>query len=328
VSTALVPTETDLFFRQPITLADYAPRFLGWLKLARGRSDNTLHNYGLDLRSFLGFCDLAGLERPSEMTFRHIEAFAAHLQRRRRLQPTTINRHVHCLRTFFTYLCREGAATHNPAAEVFSLKTPQRLPKYLSLAEQERVLAALARDTSLPGRRDHALVATALLAGLRCRKLTTLRVDGVDLSGRTLRVIGKGDKEREVPIVRQLHAILASYLRDVRPHMAQPRSPWLFVQRATIGGKGARRVRAGLPLDPRSGFCIIRGAVSPIVGRPVAPHMLRHSFASRLRERGADLALIRELLGHADIRTTTIYAHITNAKRREELGRLMGEGSA
>jgi site-specific recombinase XerD len=218
-----------------------------------------------------------------------------------------------------------------------------------------------------------ALVATALLTGLRCAELAALQVQHVDLDGGRLRVVnGKGGKDRELPLIPRLEGILRDYLEKVRPELVdrpigalqrrrkdgtwrlveyvngrhvgrnlETRSreeaehrraalipvpsapPFVFVNAHT---RGAQRVRrTGQALLTKTIFALVRRAVAPIVGRPVAPHMLRHSFASHLRENGADLQLIQEALGHANINTTTMYAHISTNKRRQDLARLLAE---
>jgi len=353
------------------TLGELVPGFLQWFAFVRRRSPHTVYNYGKDLQSFLRFCEQAELVMPAAVTFRHVEFYLGWLQTARGLKPRSANRHLHALRTFWTYLIREGLATGNPAAECFMLPERKVLPGYLSVPEQERVLAALAADLSLLGRRDYALVATALLTGLRCSELAVLQVAHVDLEAGRLRVVnGKGGKDRELPLIPRLVAILRGYLDDVRPALINrpvgqlvretPHGPWALVQavkgRSVYRGlhtrdraeaerlraeliplpapppfvfvnacatNGYRARRAGLALSPKTIFALVRRAVAPIIGRPVHPHMLRHSFASRLRENGADLQLIQEALGHANINTTTMYAHLTTNRRRQELARLL-----
>jgi integrase/recombinase XerD len=202
------------------------------------------------------------------------------------------------------------------------LKTPKRLPKYITIPDQDRVLAELAKDRTPYGIRDRAIVATMFLAGPRVSEVATLRMEQVDLAARTLRFIGKGDKERELPIVPRLAKTLDEYVRDARPALLRGRDlPWFFVP---LGKNRGSRNKHTDELLTRSLFMMIRLKLGPLVGDKVHPHMLRHSFASRLRENGADLQLIQEALGHECLSTTTIYAHITTSKRRQELARLLG----
>lgn len=323
------------------SLAALAPRFLMWFRLIRRRSENTLRAYQLDLERFLSFADRAGLATPGQVTFRELEMYLGWLQHEHHVRPTTANRHLHCLRSFWRYLVREGLAATNPAADVFMLKTAKRLPKFLTIPEQERALAVLSRDTTLRGQRDRALIATGLFCGLRVAELAALKVSDIDLEAGTLRVVGKGDKEREVPIVPRLGTILRAYLGTTRPALltrpigrraarrvlagqgrAEPlEGPYVFINASPTNSNRLRRGREALVT--RSLFWTIRNKLSVIVGRPVSPHVLRHSFAARLRTNGADLQLIQEALGHANITTTTIYAHISTAKRKAEITRFL-----
>jgi site-specific recombinase XerD len=260
-----------------------------------------------------------------------VEAYLVWLRQARQASPQTANRHLHALRTFFHYLRREGIVGVNPAADAFMLKSDRRLPHYLRIPEQEALFDILIRDHSPMGQRDLGIVGVMLLAGLRVSEVCHLRVADVDLEGERLRVIrGKGGKDRELPIVPRLGGFLAAYLSDGRAQLeAQPisrrpapPSPWFFVR---ASGRGAYRLtHAGKPLLARSVYNVIRVKMEPHVGRRLHPHMLRHSFASRLRENGADLQLIQEALGHSRIETTTIYTHITTAKRIDELTKYLG----
>lgn len=307
-----------------LTLAAAVRPFLQWLFVVRAYSVNTVKSYGYDCQAFLDFAAETGLTFPREVDFRGIETFMGVL-RARGAKETTVNRHVSTLRTFFRFLRREGIVAVNPGDDVYLLREPERLPDYLTVPEQERLFAVLAQRTDLTGRRDDALIATALLAGLRCGELAGLRVEDVNLDGGTLRVIGKRNKQREIPVVPRLAVILTSYLETVRPKLLDGQaSPFMFVN-ANYRKRGWRRKRAGLPLGSRSIFHLVRRVVSPIVKRPIHPHALRHSFASRLRYHGADLKLIQEALGHAQLSTTAIYAHLPTAARRQEMARLFGD---
>jgi site-specific recombinase XerD len=348
-------------------MAEYAPVFLKWLSFVRQRRENTVRGYSEDLKTFFGFCEQAGLSKPDDVNFRHLEFFLGWLQKERGLKATSANRHIHALRTFWFWMVREEITAKNPAAQVFLLRTQKRLPNYLNLAEQEKTLATLATRSDLVGRRDYALVATGLLTGLRCSELANLELAHLDLDAGVVRVVnGKGMKDRELPVIPRLEAILRSYLEEVRSplvgrpmgsfylardgrptglkyyvdgvkhyqnlrgHSADeaakiraalappaPASPYVFVNASPV--QSHRVKRAGLPLVSRLVLRIVREVVGPIVGRKVYTHMLRHSFASRLRENGADLQDIQEALGHAAITTTTMYAHISTRRRREKL---------
>jgi site-specific recombinase XerD len=364
----LVPPGSGVLAQRDRTLAEYAPVFLKWLGFVRRRRENTVRSYGEDLKTFLGFCEQAELSKPDDVSFRHLEFYLGWLQKERGVKATTANRHVHALRTFWKWMVREELAMRNPAADVFLLPTQKKLPRYLTIPEQEKLLAALAQDASLLGVRDYTLVATGLLTGLRCSELSNLQLGHLDLDAGVLRVIeGKGLKDRELPVVPRLEAILRPYLEGTRPALLAltgvsidaPESGqrrWWSLRATRPDGTRVRIARAAsreaaealraarqgplaanpyvfvrghqgwlgkhgmAPVGPKTIFYTIRRLVAEILDRPGAhPHMLRHSFASRLRENGADLQDIQEALGHAVITTTTMYAHLTTRRQREKL---------
>jgi integrase/recombinase XerD len=325
------------------TLRTLAPRFLQWFRFVRERSHNTILGYTFDLKMFVDFAEAQGLVTPDAVRVQHLEAFTAWLRQERKLAASSVNRHIHALRTFWRWMQREEIVTRNPAADVALLKAPRRLPVYLSIAEQERLLGVLAlpfpprHKSRYPSdlkwtrtwRRDHALIATALFCGLRVGELSTLRAADVDLDAGVLRIVGKGDKERECVIISRLAAILRDYITTTRPIlMARRPSDFLFI--ATMKGAVLRgpHWRLDRPIPPRNLYMIISRRVEAILKRPCHPHMLRHSFASRLRENNAGIELIQEALGHADIRTTMIYSHLSTSKRKADIARyLEGESS-
>jgi len=288
------------------TLADLVPAFLKWFQFVCRRSDNTVRAYADDFKAFLGFCAAAKLERPEQVTFRHIEFYLGWLQKERGVKPQSANRHLHALRSLYRYLVREEIVTTNPAADCFMLPTRKKLPGYLTVPEQEKCLAALAEDRPFLGRRDYALVATGLFTGLRSAELAALELAHVNLEAGRLRVVnGKGSKDRELLVVPRLAAILREYLAEIRPALVgrplirvPAAVPFVFVNAHPTGSHRLRR--AGQALHGRSIWHLIHRAVVPVIGRPVHPHMLRHSFASRLRENGAGLQVIQEALGHAN----------------------------
>lgn len=369
----LVPPSGALLAQRGRALADYVPVFLQWFTFVRQRSQNTVLSYGENLKRFLAFCDRATLVRPEDVDFRHIEFYLGWLQQECGLKPRSANHHVHCLRSFWRWMVREGIATTNAAAEVFLLPEVQPLPRYLHIPVQEQWLTILEKNHALVGVRNYALVATALLTGLRNSELSNLQVKHLDLDGGTLRVIeGKGKRDRELPIIPRLEIVLRDYLIRVRPRLlAHPgitidkpnpkrRSYRWYVRQRQPDGKmvtlavattaqeaheARGRVapppadnpyvfvradrwihRRGIePLGPRSIFMTIRRLAKATLGiDDVSPHMLRHSFAARLRENGADLQDIQEALGHASIRTTTIYTKLATRKQRERLAEYLG----
>jgi integrase/recombinase XerD len=215
---------------------------------------------------------------------------------------------------------REEITTRNPAERAFLLKAPKRLPQSLSVPQQDRLLAALAQDHTLAGIRDYALHAMLILTGLRCSEIANLRLTSVDLEAGELRVIGKGDKERAVPVADVLRDILHHYLNDARPKLlCGHASAYLFVRVHTWGRKCE-----GQPLGSKAIFYIVRKTLKRVLDLDKGhPHALRHSFASRVREHGGTLQDLQEAMGHANIATTARYAHLVSASQRARMSALI-----
>ena len=307
--------------RSGVTLREQIGPFCGWLAAIRGRRENTVRAYYHDLSGFATFAEAAGVVQPGHVTFQMLEMFFAQRQHREGKKATTVNRARYALGAFFKFLRRQGLVATNPVDDTYALPKPQRIPKYLTIAQQERVLAAFAARPSLAGRRDYAMIATALLCGLRVSELVTVQLTDLDLEAGTLTVIGKGNKQRECAVVPRLREILGAYLAQTRPALVgrQYGSPYLF----TRASRRTKRGRSPDPLLTRSIWYTLDRQISPIVGQRVHPHMLRHSFASRLRENGAPLELIQEALGHANIATTLVYAHLSTGRQRADIAKFL-----
>ena len=222
------------------------------------------------------------------------------------LAATTIARRAAAIRSFFRHQNLLGARADNPAAELDLPRRTRRLPRTLSPGEAERLIDA-AQGTTPRAHRDHALVELLYGAGLRVSEAVGLERGGVDLDERFVRVLGKGGKERVVPIGRQAADALRRYLAHGRPHLDRRHRPELF-----LNAKGGPLTRAGA-------FLILRRLAGKAGLDPerVHPHLLRHSFATHLLEGGADLRSVQELLGHADLATTELYTHVSDRRRRE-----------
>ena len=224
----------------------------------------------------------------------------------RGLAPATISRRISAARAFFAHQVLLGARTDNPAAELDSPRRRPKLPRTLSPREAERLIEAAA-GTTPRSLRDAALVELLYGAGLRVSEAVGLDRAGVDLDDRLVRCIGKGNKERIVPIGRSAAEALRRYLAKGRPHLDRRLRPELF-----LNAKGGPLTRAGA-------FLILRRLAEKagLEADRVHPHLLRHSFATHLLEGGADLRSVQEMLGHADLATTQIYTHVSDRRRRE-----------
>jgi integrase/recombinase XerD len=226
--------------------------------------------------------------------------------RARGLAPATIARRLSAARSFFANQVLLGARPDNPAAEIEPPRRQRKLPRTLSPREAERLIEAAAGITPR-ALRDSALVELLYGAGLRVSEAVGLERAGVDLDERIVRCIGKGNKERIVPIGRSAAEALRRYLSRGRPYLDRRYRPELF-----LNAKGGPLTRAGA-------FLILRKVAEKAGLEPgrVHPHLLRHSFATHLLEGGADLRSVQEMLGHADLSTTEVYLHVTDKRRRE-----------
>ena len=222
------------------------------------------------------------------------------------LAASTIARRIAAVRSYFRHQLLLGSRADNPAAEVETPRRMRKLPRTLSPAESERLIEA-ANGTTPRALRDRALVELMYGAGLRVSETVGLARTSVDLDARIVRVLGKGDKERIVPLGRPAAEAVRRYLALGRPHLDRRHRPDLF-----LNARGGALTRAGA-------FLILRKLADKAGLEPerVHPHLLRHSFATHLLEGGADLRSVQEMLGHADLSTTERYTHVSDRRRRE-----------
>ena len=274
----------------------------GFLALASARlAPRTVEAYRRDLTHL---SDWLG-RSPADASAEDLAAYVAQL-RADGLAPTTIARRLAAVRSFFRHEVLLGARTDNPAANVELPKRRRTLPRTLSPAEVERLLDAAA-GTTPRHLRDRALGELLYGAGLRVSEAVALDRQSVDLEGRLVRCLGKGSKERVVPIGREAADALRRYLARGRPHLDRRHRQELF-----LNARGGPLTRAGA-------FLILRRLAGKAGLEPerIHPHLLRHSFATHLLEGGADLRAVQEMLGHADLATTELYTHVSDRRRRE-----------
>lgn len=302
--------------------------FLEHLLLNENASQHTVRAYESDLTQFIAFVARAAGRRRSDLTpddFTHvnIRAFLGELQKRG-ISRASAARKLAAIRTFARYLRREGVLEGDPSALVGTPKREQRLPAHLGEAEMARLLEM--PDTSHPlGRRDRAILELFYASGLRLSELVGLDTEDVNLSSRVVRVMGKGRKERLVPFNRSTEAALRAWLKDWESYAAQGLSA--RPSRAALRRDAPRRRQSGHPLflnyaggrlSTRSVDRLVRKYVAACNTRfGISPHALRHSFATHLLQRGADLRAIQELLGHARLSTTQRYTHVNAAQLME-----------
>ena len=279
--------------------------FLTHVKVEKGLSVNTVAAYQRDLAKFNAFVQKRKLSLES-VTRDDLVDFLAGLYREK-LESRTVARHLVTLRNFFRFAQIQELITADPALNLESPKIRRTLPGYLRLEEVDRLLAQPDDKTAL-GLRDRAMLEVLYSTGLRVSELIGLRVTDLDAKVGCIRCIGKGDKERIVPAGRKALGMVEKYLRDARPKLLGKgiTSRALFVNRS---GNSLSRV----------GVWKILSAYGRRAGLRVAltPHMLRHSFATHLLERGADLRSVQLMLGHADISTTQIYTHVVEERLKQ-----------
>ena len=288
----------------PLAPAPLVDAWLDHLRVERRRSPLTLDSYARDLEQLRRFA--AGRSCPVEALDRHaLEAFVRELMGRG-LSPRSVARVVSSTRGFFRYLVVRRQLEINPAEDLQPPRAWAALPSYLSVEEVDRLLQL--PDVATPrGLRDRAFIELLYATGLRVSELVALGASSLNLEGGYLTTRGKGAKERLVPIGDEAVSWVARYLREGRPRLLRGRtSPRLFVN--ARGGTGLSRLGV---------WKILKGyGKTAGLSRRLSPHVLRHSFATHLLERGADLRAIQMMLGHSDLSTTQIYTHVLEARLR------------
>jgi integrase/recombinase XerD len=284
-------------------LAALVDAFLDHLKVERALSPRTIAAYATDIAAFAATAEEAGAAadaiRPDLVTEHLVRLSKRGISRRSQARALS------ALRTMFRYLREQKLLAADPTEDVSAPKMTRTLPVVLAVPEVERLLAAPPLSTPR-GFRDAAMLHTMYAAGLRVSELVGLKLADVDLEAGFLAVTGKGEKRRLVPLGEWAIAFIRRYLEIVRPLWARPGEPAMFLTHW-------RR-----PMT-RQGFWLIvkRYARAAGIAKPLSPHKLRHSFASHLLDRGADLRSVQAMLGHVDISTTQIYTHVSTARIAE-----------
>jgi integrase/recombinase XerD len=279
-------------------------RYLTWLAAERRLSPHTLAAYGRDCAALVQFLERQGVTDPAAVLAGHIGNFLA-AEQRRGLSARSRARALAAVRGLFAFLVREGMLANDPSRELRRPRLGRRLPESLGREAVGKLLTPAGADVLV--QRDVAMIELIYAAGLRVSEVISLAVSQVKLEAGYLTVVGKGRKERAVPIGRLARERLLDYLKEVRPAILGRRlSRFLFV------------TRTGQPMT-RQGFWrrLRRRALQAEVREHLSPHTLRHAFATHLVEGGADLRAVQLMLGHADIATTEIYTHVARERLRE-----------
>jgi integrase/recombinase XerD len=278
--------------------------FLSYLRVEKGVSSNTLDAYRRDIEKFSAFAATRRLALES-IQRDDVVAFLRYLYARK-LDSRSVARHLVTLRHFFRFSLAEGVIKEDPAETVESPRFRSSLPMFLTVEEVERLIAQPDAE-SIVGLRDRAMLEVMYSAGLRVTELCKLALSDVRIDRGYVRCIGKGNKERLVPVGRRALEIVRQYLAKSRPKLARKNSP------------------DRLFLNKRGGPCSRHGFWKTVseagrkagIKKKLKPHMLRHSFATHLLDRGADLRAVQMMLGHADIATTQIYTHIVEERLKQ-----------
>ncbi|MEA3328140.1 MAG: tyrosine recombinase XerC [Candidatus Omnitrophota bacterium] len=275
----------------------YINKFIAYLEIEQNVSSHTVTNYLLDLKDLESFLNGQSFEQVDRLTLRR---FLAHLKKEG-YAKSSVARKISALRSFFKFLCRDGYLADNPASSLMTPKLDKKLPVFLDLDEVLKLLQAPSEDT-LVGLRDRAILETLYSSGIRVNELVSMNIKDVDFIGGVIKVYGKGKKERITPLGDKA-------LRSVRDYLSRRRLICRISNRALFLNRTNQRI------SPRSIRSLLDKYIDQLaMKKGASPHSLRHSFATHLLDRGADLRSVQELLGHSNLSTTQIYTHLTTER--------------
>lgn len=276
---------------------------MGYLAFERGSSSHTVEAYGRDLERYVKALEEKGVTEPDDVTRPLIEEHLEHLAEEG-YAPSSVERALSAIKSFHRFMLQEEISSVSPAAALPLPKKAERLPDVLSVRQALALLDQPFPKTAT-GQRDRAIIEVLYGCGLRVSELTGLDVGAVSLEDEVVRVIGKGSKERLVPLMGSAHKALAEYLSDWRGELVSSRS----------GAAVFLNVRGGR-ISRQSVFAIVERAGRVVGIDGLHPHTLRHSFATHMLQGGADIRIVQELLGHSSIQTTQLYTHLDRSHLR------------
>jgi len=278
----------------------YIDKFINYLKIEKNASGHTIINYSIDLRDFAAFLGEAGIE---SVNYLFLRKYLAHMKTKN-YSKRTVARKLATLRSFFKFLYREGYIKTNPSSGIYTPKLDKKLPIFLDTNEVSKLIEA-PDEKDLTGLRDRAVMETLYSTGMRVGELVHMSLNDIDFIGGVIKVFGKGKKERLAPIGDKA-------LRSIRAYLGKRGPARLTDKKAVFLNKDGGR------LTDRSVRRIIEKYIKRVSLREgISPHTLRHSFATHLLDRGADLRSVQELLGHMNLSTTQIYTHVTMQRLKE-----------
>ncbi len=276
----------------------YIKEFLKYIVHQKGYSSYTQKSYCIDLKQFLSFLNLTN---KTEITKESFSEYMYELYHKK-YSPASIERKIACFCSFSKFLLKRGYIKYNPFLNVKYPKKPEKLPNFLTEQEVEKILSSINTDNFI-GIRDRTILELLYSSGFRCGELTQLRINDINIANETVKIKGKGGKERIVPVGSYALKFLLDYLNE-RARFSK--SPFLFINK-----KGAR-------ISDRQVERLVKkyGKKAGII-KNITPHTFRHTFATHLLDRGADLRFVQELLGHSNLSTTQIYTHLTVGRMKE-----------
>lgn len=280
-------------------------QFLKYLQVERNYSVQTIRAYGDDLRQFFSFCGIEpSYEEVAQINHRTIRAWLSHLLNTKH-SARTVNRKLSSLRSFYRFLILKGVVQKNPMSKVMAPKMSQRMPYFLTTAETDQLLDHIEFPEGFFGLRDLLVVELFYFTGVRVSELANVKVTDFNLKASTVKIFGKGSKERLVPLHPELISLLTQYIEQRNELLPSNQMPNLIVSNL---GKAAY---------PQLLYRIVNKYLSMVTSlEKKSPHVLRHTFATHLLNQGADINAIKELLGHASLSATQVYTHTSVEKLR------------
>lgn len=276
--------------------------FVQFLAIERRLAQNTLQAYLRDLGKFADYCERQKIKHLADVRDEHLRGFLVQLHEKG-YKGKSVARFLVTIRSWLAHCCRNGWLDRNPGKTVESPRPLQKLPHVLSVDLVDQLLAQPLESEGISGMRDRAMLHVMYACGLRVSELVSLELSQLNLDGGYLRTVGKGSKERVVPMGQVAVTALLRYLAEARPQFMRPHT-----DEALFLSRNGRR------LTRQDGWRLIKSCARRAgIRKSISPHTLRHSFATHLLERGADLRSVQVMLGHADIATTQIYTHLSRA---------------